>query len=294
MNQTSRTILFFGTEDFSLAALRALVEVGFTVGAVITKPDARRGRGKAHTQPQVKTYALQHNIPVWQPHKLEELIAKIAQFNNPVGVLVSYGKIIPQSIIDLFAPGIINVHPSLLPHYRGPTPIESAIANGDSKTGVSIMKLSAAMDAGPVYSQIEYNLNQNETKPELYQALSEQGARELIRVLPDILAGALHSEPQDESQATYCQLLSKQDTLVDPTLLTASEIERRVRAHLGFPKTRLPFLGDTPIILQAHVSPSLTAHSVACKDNTFLEIDRLVAPSGKAMQTAAYLNGRRN
>lgn len=294
MNQTSKTILFFGTEDFSLAALKALVEGGFTIGAVITKPDARRGRGKAHMQPQVKTYALQHNIPVWQPHKLEELMTKITQFNNPVGVLVSYGKIIPQSIIDLFTPGIINVHPSLLPRYRGPTPIESAIANGDSKTGVSIMQLSAAMDAGPVYSQVEYQLNQNETKPELYKILSEQGAHELVRVLPAIIDGTLRPKPQDESQATYCQLLSKHDTLVDPLLLTAVEIERRIRAHLGFPKTRLPFLDETPIILQAHVSSGDTAYAIACKDNTFLEIDRLIAPSGKAMQTTAYLHGRKN
>ena len=152
---TSRQpIVFFGTEDFSLYSLRALVEAGFNIVAVITKPDSRRGRSNKLIQPAVKQFASQHHIPVWQPKRLKDIISDIKNITpQPTGVLVSYGKIIPQTIIDLFQPGIINVHPSLLPKYRGPSPIESAIANRDKITGVTIMQLEQAMDAGPIYHQ---------------------------------------------------------------------------------------------------------------------------------------------
>lgn len=289
----SKTILFFGTEDFSLITLQALVEAGFSIGAVITKPDARRGRSKANTEPKVKTFAKAHNIPVWQPNNLNEIADDIAALHQPIGVLVSYGKILPQSIIDLFTPGIINVHPSLLPSYRGPTPIESAIIHGDDVTGVSIMQLTARMDAGPIYSQTTHPLTGSETKPELYAALGQEGASELVRVLPQIMAGELLPTPQRDENASYCPLLSKQDTLVNPTDYTATEIERRIRAHLGFPKTRLPFMGDTPIILAAHVTDTATPATITCRNNTLLAIDTLVAPSGKAMPVEAYLHGRR-
>ena len=153
-------IVFFGTEDFSLYSLRALVEAGFNIVAVITKLDSRRGRSNKLVQPAVKQFASQHHIPVWQPNRLKDIISDIKNITpQPTGVLVSYGKIIPQTIIDLFHPGVINVHPSLLPKYRGPSPIESAIANRDKNTGVTIMRLEQAMDAGPIYYQEAYPLD---------------------------------------------------------------------------------------------------------------------------------------
>lgn len=291
MTKTSKTILFFGTEDFSLITLRALVEAGFSVGAVITKPDARRGRSKHDAQPKVKTYATKHNIPVWQPAKLADIAEDIKQFDHPAGVLVSYGKIIPQSIIDLFSPGIINIHPSLLPKYRGPTPIESAIAAGDAETGVSIMQLSAAMDAGPIYSQTQHLLSGTETKPELYDTLGAKGAAELVRILPGILDGSVQPTPQDDTAATYCSLLSKNDTVVDPSKFTAAKIERRIRAHLGFPKTRLPFYGEDRIITRAHIADQPSECTISCHSNTLLAIDELVAPSGKTMPVTDFLRG---
>lgn len=287
----SKTILFFGTEDFSLITLQVLVEAGFSIGAVITKPDARRGRSKANTEPKVKTFAKAHGVPVWQPGNLSDIADDIAAFDQPIGVLVSYGKILPQAIIDLFTPGIINVHPSLLPIYRGPTPIESAILYGDTTTGVSIMQLTARMDAGPIYSQTTHPLTGTETKPELYATLGQEGARELVRVLPQIMAGELLPTPQRDENASYCPLLSKQDTLVDPTKHTATELEHRIRAHLGFPKTRLPFMNETPIILSAHVADVATPATITCRNNTLLAIDTLVAPSGKTMPIDAYLRG---
>lgn len=293
MTQTSKTILFFGTEDFSLASLQALVEAGFSVGGVITKPDARRGRSGKDTAPKVKTYALEHDITVLQPTTTDELIDFIAMFNQPAAVLVSYGRIIPQRVINLFTPGIINVHPSLLPHYRGPTPIESAIINGDKATGVSIMQLDARMDAGAVYSQTHHPLQGNETKPSLYTALAQEGAQELVRVLPVILDGSLLPTPQDDDSATYCALLSKEQTSVQPVEYTAEELERRIRAHLGFPKTRLPFYEQARIITKAHTTTAPDETTITCKDGSLLAIDELVSPAGKTVAVADFLHGLR-
>ena len=291
MTKTSKTILFFGTEDFSLASLQALVKAGFSVGGVITKPDARRGRSKSNTTPAVKTYALEQHIPVLQPTSTGELLDFIRTFDAPAGVLVSYGRIIPQTVIDLFSPGIINVHPSLLPTYRGPTPIESAIINGDAATGVSIMQLDARMDAGAVYSQAHHPLTGSETKPELYDTLGRAGAEELVRVLPQILDGTLTPTAQDDTQAVYCALLSKDQTLADAREHTATDLERRIRAHLGFPKTRLPFYGEPRIITKAHVASQKSSATINCKHDTFLAIDELVSSSGKTVAVADFLRG---
>jgi methionyl-tRNA formyltransferase len=292
MKSTSKTILFFGTEDFSLTSLEKLIEAGFTIGAVITKPDSQKGRGRKVTPPSVKTLALKHGIDVWQPNKLSEITEQIARFDKPIGVLVSFGKIVPQSIINLFTPGIINVHPSLLPLYRGPSPIESAIKNGDPSTGISIMKLDAKMDAGPVYKQVVFPLNGSETKPALYNTLAELGAKELVSSLPNIIDGSLHPTAQKDEAAVYCPLLSKDSTEIDPTQHTAIEIERIIRAHLGYPKTRLPFYNETPIITKAHVSESANEYTIRSSDS-FLQVDELIAKSGKTIAAQDYLRGLR-
>ena len=179
MTSISRPIVFFGTEDFSAISLAQLLKHGFPIRLVITKPDSRRGRGKQLCQPAVKQLALTHDIPVLQPTKLRDIIPDIQALDQPVGVLVSFGKIIPQVVIDCFFPGIINLHPSLLPRYRGPSPIESAIANRDTTTGVSIMQLSAAMDAGPVYAQLTHPLRGDEQQLELYSTLGQLGSKAL-------------------------------------------------------------------------------------------------------------------
>lgn len=290
---TSKTIIFFGTEDFSLASLQALITAGYTVAAVVTKPDSKKGRGHQLAPPSVKVLAEQHGIPVWQPRKVAEINEQVKALNMPVtGVLVSYGKIIPQSTIDLFTPGIINVHPSLLPVYRGPSPIESAIINGDSKTGVTIMQLSAAMDAGPTYAVQIHPLQGTETRPELYATLASVGAKLLIDTLPSILDGTLQPEPQDDTAATYCSLLQKSDAILPLETLTAVQAERRVRAHLGFPKSKV-FIGDNLIIItKAHVSDQQkTPLDLMCQDGAFLSIDELVAPSGRRMNAAEFLRG---
>lgn len=292
MIHISTPIVFFGTEDFSLYSLKALVEGGFTVAAVVTKPDTKRGRGQTLTKPSVKLYAETHGIPVWQPEKLSEITEGIKALDRPTGVLVSFGKIIPESIINLFSPGIINVHPSLLPEYRGPSPIESAIINRDARTGVTIMQLEKAMDAGPIYTQAPYALDQTETRPELYETLGQLGANILVQKLPEILDGSLTPVAQDHSRATYCKILTKSDGTIDPTTITPGDAEAKVRAYLGFPRTRIQLLGHDIIVTKAHaVMTQKTPLDVECANGAFLSIDELVAPSGKTMTADAFLRG---
>ncbi len=292
MTNISQKILFFGTEDFSALSLQALLDADFDVVTVITKPDTPKGRGQKVIAPKVKIIAEAHNIPVLQPAKLSEITDHIRSLQPVAGVLVSFGKIIPQSIIDLFTPGIINVHPSLLPKYRGPSPIESAIIHGDQETGVTIMQLSAAMDAGPVYTQVRYALKGNETQPNLYDTLGQTGAQLLVAVLPQILNDSLFPTPQDDNKSTYCKLLEKSDTVLTPDSHTAVELERKVRAHLAFPRSKIIFKNHTLIVTQASVaSEQKTVLDLQCKDGNYLIIEQVIAPSGKKMNASAFIRG---
>lgn len=289
---TSKTILFFGTDDFSADALSALIDADYTIGAVITKPDARSGRGQKLTPPAVKVIAEAHNIPVWQPERLADIIEDIQAFDAPIGVLSSFGRIVPQNILDLFEPGIINVHPSLLPAYRGPTPIETALYNGDTETGVSIMRLVKAMDAGPVYAQQTVPLDGTETQISAYTKLGALGAQLLITHLPAIIDGSLQPIEQDETQVSFTKMLNKSDATLDPATTTATEAERHVRAYNVFPKTKLPLLGQLVTVTAAHVSePSEQELAVTFKDNTTLVVDTLIGPSGRHMSGKDFLNG---
>lgn len=292
MTNTSKTILFFGTDTFSVSALHHLIRAGYTIGAVITKPDSRSGRGQKLTAPAVKTLAEAHDIPVWQPHRLSDIMTDIARFDQPIGVLSSFGRIIPQSMIDLFSPGIINIHPSLLPRYRGPSPIETAILNGDDHTGVSLMRLSAAMDAGPVYAQTNLPLTGTETQAELYERLADLGSSLLMQHLPRIMDGTFQPHPQKEADATYTYLLKKAEAIIDPAASSADYLARKIRAHAVFPKTKLTIDGQSVTITAAHASPVQTSViDRLCADGQFLVIDELIGPSGRRMSTAAFLNG---
>jgi methionyl-tRNA formyltransferase len=292
MTHTSKTILFFGTDTFSAPTLEALIAHGYSVAAVITKPDSRAGRGQRLVAPIVKDIAERHGIAVWQPASLHDIADTITALQPVAGVLASYGKIIPQSILDLFEPGIINVHPSLLSRYRGPSPIEAALLNGDRQTGISIMRLEQKMDAGPLYGQTTVSLSGNETTASLYPLLAERGAGLLIDLLPSILDGSCQAEPQDESTASVTPMLQKTDGLLDPTRLSAAEAERRVRAYDLFPKTRLQINGHAVIVTKAHTSVIKTdGLAVVCRDGRYLVVDEVIAPSGRRMTGDAFLNG---
>jgi methionyl-tRNA formyltransferase len=296
-------IVFFGTEDFSLVSLKALVEANYPIAAVVTKPDAPKGRGHAMTKPAVKVFAEENGIEVWQPSKLNEINANIAKLEHPVGVLVSYGKIIPQTTLDLFSPGIINLHPSLLPKYRGPSPIESAIARRDDATGVSIMKLTAPMDAGPVYKQLTVPLTHRETAEQLYSSLGEIGSKLLIELLPGIVDGSLTPENQDDNVATYCELIKKSDGYIDWEA-DANTIEAKIRAYHIWPKARAKLGTIECIILEAAVienvkklSPGALSVSteliVGCGVGA-LSIKTLQPLGKKEMPIEAFLSGYRS
>ncbi len=289
-------VVFFGTEEFSVPTLETLIASDYNVVAVVTKPDSVRGRGHTIDSPTVAKIANQHAIKVLQPEKLSDIHDELIRIGAPIGVLVSYGKIIPQSIIDSFPKGIVNLHPSLLPYYRGPSPIETAILHGDAKTGLTIMSLVRKMDAGPIYYQETVSLSGAETKPELYEVLSHRGAALIVEKLSDILSGSLVAKPQDDTLATYCSLIDRRtDGVIDPATMTADECERRVRAYLGWPKTRLDYLDHEVIVVKARVLKDYQGDSwpdvIKCQHDTYLQIVELVAPSGKKMKTAEYLRG---
>ena len=296
----SRKIIFFGNERLvsgldhtETPVLKSLIDAGYDIKAVVANDAGTKSRKQKVLE--VAELAVANNIPVHTPHRPMDIYDELASYGADAGVLVAYGRIVPQKLIDLFPFGIINIHPSLLPKYRGPSPIESAIANGDESTGVSIMALSKEMDAGPVYHQVEYNLPLYETAPHLSQKLAGLAASELIATLPKIFDGSLTPVAQDESQATYCQLISKDDARLKPETQTAEQAERLVRAYKAYPRARLNAAGHEVIILEAHTTiDQVTALDVPFKDGSYLAIDRLIAPSGKTMDASAFIKGYLN
>lgn len=287
-------IIFFGTEDFSAVSLQKLIDEGFEIAGIITKPDSRKGRGQKLQTPKVKQIGEKFNIPVLQPQKISEITDFVKKFEKPAGVLVSFGRIIPQEIIDLFTPAIVNVHPSLLPKYRGSSPIESAILNGDEKTGVSLMKLSKEMDAGDIYSQEEIELLKTETASDLYKTCGEIGAEMLVRDLPKIISGEIKGRKQDDSQAEYCQLLKKSDALLSQDEQTAEQAEQQIRAFEIFPKSKIK-LGEHLIIVKSakvvSSNPENSPLTLKFAEETFLKIERLITPNGKETAAKSFENG---
>lgn len=289
--KTSARLIFFGTEHFSTASLEALLHAGWNISAVVTKPDRPRGRGQQVEAFPIKYLADQHNIPVLQPQKVAEAGEAIASALPTHGVLVSYGQIIPKSLLDLMPGGIINLHPSLLPLYRGPSPIEAAILNGDTQTGVTLMQLSEKMDAGPIYAQKSVLLNSDDDQVSLSGKLAAIGAHFLIEKLHLITSGFLQPVAQDESKATYTKLLKKSDGKIDWSL-PAEIIERQIRAYLKYPKSRAKVSGHEVVITKTRVAdgPKDGALVLPAKPG-WLEILELIGPSGRKMSGADFLRG---
>jgi methionyl-tRNA formyltransferase len=293
-----KPLIFFGSDDFSLAALEALYQAGWPIEAVVTKPDSTAGRGRKLTSPVTKVWAEEHSIPVLQPEKLSDAEPKLNNFRVQLGVVASYGKIIPDSVFDLFPLGLINVHPSLLPKYRGPSPIEAAILNGDSQSGVSIMLLNPEMDAGPIFAQINLPLSGKETQPELYDQLGKRGAELLIDVLPAIVSEELKPQPQDENLVSFTKLIQKSDGQIDWSQ-PAEQIEREIRAYLGWPGSRTQLFEKDVTITAAHVEsenevcpPGKCLHMSTGQG--CLVIDKLKPAGGREMTAAEFLAGIRN
>lgn len=251
MKKMSEKIVFFGNErlatgvNTSAPTLRSLIDEGYEICAVVTNYEKAMSRSARSLE--IADVANKNGIPVLIPAKPTEIKELLESYHAGVGVLVAYGKIIPQSIIDIFPKGIVNIHPSLLPLHRGPIPIESVILDGSDRTGVSIMQLVKAMDAGPVFGQSEVILNGNETKQELADNLLDVGSAMLKELLPGILDGSIVGLPQDESRATYDKLISKEDGWIDWSK-SAADIEREIRAFAEWPKSRTK-IADRDIVI---------------------------------------------
>lgn len=306
MKKTSETIVFFGNERLAtgvktnVPTLQALVKAGYNIAAVVSNYEIGQSRNARALE--IHEVAARHGIPVLVPPKLTDITGHLRSVGAAAGVLVSYGKIVPQTIIDIFPGGIVNIHPSLLPLHRGPTPIESVILNGDQKTGVSIMKLVKEMDAGPVFSAKEVPLYGSETKQQLSDRLLGLGKDMLISCLPDIIKGNLIPRPQDNSRPTYDTLLSKEDGVIDWSK-SAAQIEREVRAFAEWPKSRTELGGKEVIITVAHVGeyseltpqakPFITPDGLigVLAGDGLLVIDRLKPAGKKEMSAKEFIAG---
>jgi len=201
-NLPDSPIIFFGTDAFSLPSLIHLITEGWNVVAVVTKPDSPTGRGRVLTAPAVKRLAQANEIKVFQPTSLSDLEPEIKKLGAKIGIVVAYGKIIPASMLELFPKGLLNVHASILPRYRGASPIEACILAGDDQTGVTLMKLEAGLDTGPTYDIAKIQLDGTETRIGLYERLSELGADLLTIQLPAILSDQVVPLPQNNAEAT--------------------------------------------------------------------------------------------
>lgn len=284
----SRSLIFFGNERLgtgistSAPTLQSLIKTGYDVQGLVVSNKSPNSRSKRPLE--VQEVAKKYKIPVITDLKLNN-------FSAQFGVLVAYGRIIPQSIIDKFPDGIINIHPSLLPKFRGPTPVESAILSGVPETGVSLMKLVAKMDAGPVFSQQKVTLNGHETKADLAKKLNQIGAELLTKHLPDILSGSLEAKPQNEGQAIYTALIDKSLSKIDLSL-PAEILERQVRAYAGWPRSTTKIHDQEVIVTKSRVVQSENDGKLVLEANPgYLEIEELIAPSGRKMSGADFLRG---
>ena len=292
---SSRKLVFFGNERLATGVtttaptLRKLAEKGYDVALVVS--NYSEGRSRKTRTLEIAEVAKALGIELVTPKKLVEIKDRLVKVGADAGVLVAYGKIIPQEIIDIFPKGIINIHPSLLPKYRGPTPIESAMLRGEDETGVSLMDLVAKMDAGPVYAQASVELPADVSKQEISARLLNEGSDLLLSNLPDILDGSLRPKEQDDSKALYTALLDKSLAHMD-TSLPAEILERQVRAYAGWPKSRITVNGHMVVVTKSRVVNSEKDGKLVIKCSPgYLEIQKLVAPSGRRMSSEEYLRG---
>lgn len=227
------SVIFFGTPDFVIPVVEALRK-HTTLQAVVVPPDRKSGRKRLFQPPPVKHYAQKFQIPVIQEENHHQILNHIRHFSPDVGVLFSYGFRIPQSIIESFPYGIIVIHPSLLPQYRGPSPVQTAILNGDKQTGVTLIQMDEKIDHGPIIAQQAIKLFEHETARDLLFRLATISRDLLIRVLPEYLSGKIVPQPQDDHLATYTKKITKEDGHIQ-WKRSAEEIYRQYRALMPWP-----------------------------------------------------------
>ena len=241
-----------GTPDFAVPVLSRLVEAGHDIAAVYSQPDRPSGRGRKLVPTPTKLFAEERGIGVRQPKSLrsEDECAALAALGPDVVVVAAYGIFLPPEALAVPALGCLNIHPSLLPRYRGPSPVVSSILNGDEETGVTIMKLDEGMDSGPVVAQERVSIGEEETGPELTRRLFDLGADLFVDTLPRWASGDIQATPQDESRATFTSLVKKENGEIDWTD-DAERIARMVRAYEPWPGTFTHWDGKQLKILEA-------------------------------------------
>jgi methionyl-tRNA formyltransferase len=229
-------IVFFGTPDFAVPSLEGLIASEHTVVGVVTQPDRPRGRGQRVTDSPVKAAALAHGLPVLQPTRLRdpETLAALSAWLPDLGVVAAYGKLIPGEMLQLPRHGMINVHASLLPKYRGAAPVHRAVINGDTETGVTIMRMVVALDAGAMMARVTRAIDPDETSDVVERDLAHLGVAALLTVVEQLERGTVREEPQDDAQSTYAPRLTKDEGLIDWTL-PATAIHNRVRGLYPWP-----------------------------------------------------------
>jgi len=229
-------VIYMGTPGFAVTTLKQLIANEYQVVGVYTQPDKVAGRGRTQVPPPLKTAALAYGLPIMQPSRLRDAVvtAEIAGLRPDVIVVAAFGQILPQSILDIPVLGCVNIHPSLLPRYRGVSPVPAAIVNGDEFTGVSVILMDRGLDTGPVLSRGQIPILAQDTTSSLMEKLSLIGAQVLLEVLPQLAGGELIPQPQDEAAASYSGLIRKEDGEID-WHLPAVDIWRRVRAYQPWP-----------------------------------------------------------
>lgn len=295
-------LIFAGTPEFAVPALEALIRAGHELVLVLTQPDRPAGRGMKLTPSPVKTAALAHGIPVFQPLTLKEAEAqaRIAQAEADAMIVAAYGLIIPQAVLQMPRYGCYNIHASLLPRWRGAAPIQRAILAGDSETGVTIMEVVPALDAGAMILKGRVSITARDTAQSLHDTLAHMGAELMVLALAKLATqGRLDAEPQDEALVTYAAKLAKAEAVID-WQKGAEELSRQVRAFNPFPVAQAMLSGKPCRIWMAEAQPGVAAPGrvVELRDGIMvgcgkglLRIEELQMPGGKRMAAKDFVAG---
>jgi len=301
-------VIFIGTPEFAVPSLEELIESdAHQVVGVVTQPDRQAGRGRRVVQSPIKQAALARDLPLFQPQSLRtpEAMEQLAAWQPDVIVVAAFGQILRQKVLDLPPNGCLNIHASLLPRWRGAAPIAAAILAGDVATGVTIMRMDAGLDTGPILAQQEEEIQPDDTRAELEERLAKAGAKLLAEKLPAYLAGDLEPRPQPEEGVTYAKRLRKEDGLLDWSR-PAAELDRRVRAFNPWPGAfttlrgqRLKVLQTVPLLEWRGDAPPGTVIALAdgaavVTGKGALRLDGVQLAGKRPMDITAFLCGQRD
>jgi methionyl-tRNA formyltransferase len=300
-------VVFFGTPDFAVPSLRALLSSPHQVVGVVTQPDRPSGRGRRVRFSPVKELAVETGVPLLQPERLKtpEFLGALDEMSPDIGVVAAYGKILPEAVLQVARLGMINVHASILPKYRGAAPVHRAVMAGERETGVSIMRVVRELDAGPVFAVTRRRIAEDETSADVERALATLGAVLLTRVIDDIAAGRSSETPQDDREATYAPKVTRDDGILDWSL-PAAALRDRVRGLHPWPHAQARIGGERVSILRGEVAansgPDRTPGTILAAGGDDLIVATgagtlrvlQLQPEGKrAMSAREFLAGRR-